>query len=449
MEEFEQEEGVSLLSILKVMFGRKLLLLILTVAIGLIGTLLILFGYNNLKGKYVSSFTYSEPNLAVGKYVDGAAFNYGSLVATNNLYAIKESNNDFSSVNVDKMIKDNSISISREIEETTATSTTETVVTNRTITYTITIDKKYFSSEDQAKKFIQAIVNTTIDENQTKIKYLSYNNAIEFYTNTNILDQKVKYLREQYDFILNKYNNLSTVYNNYIVKSKNKSIAAYISEFKSAFEVSNSIDNLYANMLRNVYVLDYTNMQDEYEELYNTYLTLYTYNDKKINELKTTINDIIQALPDSKKSDIDMSKYNEEIIKATSLKQEYLDMINYYSNVLEKLEPAEPNYIARASEADSQAFLKKLDAAKDKLVEATNVLKEVEAEVLTDNNNVYYSYSNVIDTKGQIKTILAIIISIVAGFVVGCIVNLVLDYRKIGAKEEPKKIENKEEKTTE
>ena len=47
MEEFEQEDGISLIDILKVMFGRKILLLIITAIVGIVGTIGILFIYNN------------------------------------------------------------------------------------------------------------------------------------------------------------------------------------------------------------------------------------------------------------------------------------------------------------------------------------------------------------------------------------------------------------------
>ena len=436
MEEFEQEEGVSLLAILKVMLGRKLLLLIITVAIGLVGTIAILFGVNNLRTKYVSEFRYSDTNLFEGKYVDGAVFNYGELLTTDNLIRIKSSDPKFDSINITKLIESNGISITRTTVEN------ETVVTD--ISYTISADKKYFSSESQAKEFIQAIARTAVENNSNKVKYLSYDTNLISYDSATTLDSKIRFLRAQYDFISDSYADLIEAYGNCVIKSKNKSLASYSAEFKNAFDLQDSVDTLYGNLLKNAYVLDYDTRQEEYEAIYNTYVSLYESKESRINDLKTLINDIIQALPDAKKDSLDLSKYNEEIIKASNQKREYAEMATYYANVLEKLDTTDPNYVSRASDADSKEFNKEIVEVKKKLSQYTDILKDVAVEVLTDNNSVYYTKTNVIYASGNINVVIAIVISLVLGFVVGCVVNLVLDYKKLNSNEEPKKEENAE-----
>ncbi len=434
MEELEQEEGISLLDIIKVMFSRKILLLIITVAVGIVGTLVILLGYNRLKSTYVSSFTYSNYSLNQDTYIDGATFNYASLITEDNLKKVKESNESFSSINVTDIIDNNDISITRVKEETSTTPS-----------YTIKVEGKYFSNSSQAKEFIKAVVSLPLTINTDKLKYLAYDDNLVAYNNAAALDSKITYLKQQYNFILSEYESLTTMYNNYIISSTNKSIASYKTEFESAFNLTNSVDALYSNLLDNVYVLDYDNKKDLYEIAYSTCLSLYNSYDKKIEDLKSAFVDIISAIPDSKKDSVDLSKYYNEIINATSLKRKYYELYIYYANVLEKLETTNPNYIERASEAESQAFLKNVDATKELLVTHTNILKNIKTEVLTDNNSAYYISSNVVATTGNIKPYIAIIASLAVGLVAGCIVNLILDHKKIGKKEQIKE----PEKTTE
>jgi len=418
MEEFEQEDGISLLDIIKLMFSRKLLLLIITVSIGLVGTIAILFGVNNIRSKYVSEFRYSDQNLNDGKYIDGAVFNYGELLTSSNLVRIKASNSKFDSIDITKLIESNGISINRTVEEK------DNVITD--IYYSIVAEKKYFSSKNQAKEFIEAIANTALENNTNKVKYLDYDTNLTSFKSATTLDSKVRFLKSQYEFIETSYDNLMSLYNNCVIQSKNKSLAAYVSEFKNAFSLQNSVDTLYGNLLKNAYVLDYDNRIEEYEAIYNTYLSLYESKNSKINELKTLINDTIQTIPDAK-----LTRYYEEIIKTSNEKRECQEMAIYYANVLGKIDPSDPTYVERATQAESEEFDKDVIAVKNKLVEYTNVLKDVETEILTDNNNVYYSKTNVIYVTENINFIIAVAASLVIGFVVGCITNVILDHNKL------------------
>ena len=116
-------------------------------------------------------------------------------------------------------------------------------------------------------------------------------------------------------------------------------------------------------------------------------------------------------------------------------------MIKYYGNLLGKIEPADPDYKEKATDAESQEYLNKLNAAKTELAKYTNILKKVNIEVLTDNNNIYYQRTNIIYVSGGINTSVAVLLSVVLGLVVGCVVNLVLDHKKLGKNEENKEVE--------
>lgn len=434
MEEFEQEDGISLIDIFKVMFGRKLLLLIITAIVGIIGTIGILFIYNNSKQNYTTSFSFSDVNLVEGKYVDGAAFNYDSIVTKDNLLRVKDSDPEFESINVDKIIEDNGISVVFNSDETAS------------YKYTLTTKKKYYSGTNQAKKYIDALISSVTKTNSQKVEYLSYDTNLSLYDKSSTLDLKVLYLKKQYEFLTNQYKDLTTKYGNYVVSSEKKSITVYEQEFKSAFYLTEySTDLLYSNLINNVYSLNYAQNEKYFELQYNNYVSLYEANEKKIEELKQTISTIVGSATVKNQESIDLSEYNKALVEAINENTSYEDMIKYYGNLLGKIEPADPDYKEKATDAESQEYLNKLNAAKNELAKYTNILKKVNIEVLTDNNNIYYQNTNIIIVSGGIKTVIAVVLSVALGFVVGCVVNLVLDHKNLGKKEEVKEVE----KTTE
>ncbi len=430
MEEFEQEDGISLIDIFKVMFGRKLLLLIITAIVGIIGTIGILFIYNNSKQNYTTSFSFSDVNLVEGKYADGAAFNYDSIVTKDNLLSVKDSDPEFKSINVDKMIEDNGINIVHNSDE------------NASYKYTITTKKKYYSGANQAKKYIDALVCSVTKTNSEKVEYLSYDTNLSLYDKSSTLDLKVLYLKKQYELLTNQYKDLTTKYGNYVVSSEKKSITVYEQEFKSAFYLTEySTDLLYSNLINNVYSLNYAQNEKNFESQYNNYVLLYEANEKKIEELKQAISSIVASATVKNQDAIDLSEYNKALVEAINENASYEDMIKYYGNLLGKIEPADPDYKEKATDAESQEYLNKLNAAKNELAKYTNILKKVNIEVLTDNNNIYYQNTNIIIVSGGIKTVIAVLLSVVLGLVVGCVVNLVLDHKKLGKNEENKEVE--------
>lgn len=454
MEDFEREEGVSILSIIKVMFGRKLLLLITSVTSALVLFLAIQFGLNTIKQVYQASFSFSDPQMVEGYYVDGSGFNYNSLITRENLQSIKDSNDLYKSINLDKLYENNGISISVEevysLDETTL----------RSQTYTLKTNKKYYSSAKQARAFIKDIIETATRTNREKAQSLFYESNLDAYDKAETLDSKVYYLMSQYNYINNRYKTLKETYKDVVIKSTNKSLTSYQSDFNAAFYLNDySVESLNSSLVNNVYVLNYDDNEDLYRNNYTTYKTMYDKNQMTINNASETLATLVEKLkinstalePVSKESINLITSLEKTILDATIENSDYASKIVYYSNVL-GLYSDNPdddnyseNYHARASQAESEEFLTKLDASKQKLDEYTDIFKTVESEVLTTNNNVYYSYNNVIVVAGGLKLVYAIIISIVLGFMIGCCVNLVIDFKKLLPEEEQKKEKKIEE----
>ena len=261
----------------------------------------------------------------------------------------------------------------------------------------------------------------------------------------------------QYNYINNRYKTLKETYKDVVVKSTNKSLTSYQNDFNAAFYLNDySVESLNSSLVNNVYVLDYADNEDLYRDNYTTYKTMYDKNQMTINNASETLALLVEKLkvnsealePVSKESINLITSLEQTILNATIENSDYASKIVYYANVLGLYsdnpddENYNENYHPRATQAESEAFLTKLDASKEKLEEYTEIFRNVEAEVLTTNNNVYYSYNNIVVVSGGLQLVYAIIVSVVLGLMIGCCVNLIVDFKKLvpdnEKKEEPK-----------
>ncbi len=151
---YENEDYISLFQILKVSIGYNLkskIRFVIVFFVIFIGAVLGLkFGYNNMQYKYTTSFYYDINGFDDNTYFDGTKFECKSLVSKEKLNEIKASDDLYSSIDVDKIYDKDAIKITYDSSEDT------------TYKYNLTVSKKYFKNDVQAKKFIEDIVNTPV-----------------------------------------------------------------------------------------------------------------------------------------------------------------------------------------------------------------------------------------------------------------------------------------------
>ena len=258
----KEEEGISLLELLKVMLGRKLVLLITTVLTAIIGTILILFVYNKQTQNYSATFSYSDSILMSGNYVDGSSFNYKSLITENNLKEIKNSSSAFKSINIDKLIDNDGISIS-----VNNTDTTNELLNEKT--YTIFLRGKFFKSTSQAKKFVNAVAETATNTNAQIVSNLTSDSNLTSYANSNKFEIKVQYLIEQLDMLDEKYETMIENYGD-LVLSSGKTVSAIQNELDTYFK-NHKLSSLDTEIRSNIYVYNYAENEAEYELLLEDY----------------------------------------------------------------------------------------------------------------------------------------------------------------------------------
>ena len=120
------------------------------------GTVGIYF-YGSTKVDYSVSFVLQLPNTGDATaisytYPDGERFYFTDIISRDNLKKVAE-RTEFSSIDVDSMVRGDNISIKRTVDEI-YTDSTEGVYD---LNYTIKVKAKYFNDEDSARRFIEAI----------------------------------------------------------------------------------------------------------------------------------------------------------------------------------------------------------------------------------------------------------------------------------------------------
>ena len=100
--DYYEDEGVSLGQIFKVIFNRKILLLIVSLSVAVVFFVSFYLIYNPSVRNYEVGFIYEAPSLSQGKYIDGSVFSYSDVVSLNNLEKVKASNEKYKDIDIEK-----------------------------------------------------------------------------------------------------------------------------------------------------------------------------------------------------------------------------------------------------------------------------------------------------------------------------------------------------------
>ena len=446
MEYYEEDEGVSLGQIFKVIFRRWKLLLFITGIIfvfGLLGSQLI---YNKLKTEYSSTVEYNVVNVNEGKYIDDSKFNYRDLIQASVLNKVKESDEKYKKVDVEGLIKNENISIEKNTKDSNQTSV---------VTFTVKVRGKYFPNSETAKDFIYDVLNQTvlntisIIENSNHKMYLkAYNDAKDYEAEINYLNQEITYLVGNYDKLVELYGDV----NSNISDKDNEKISTYKVALENEFnkQTNNNIitykaiEDLRNELTAKNYVKDFKNNE---EALKNKKASL----EKKIEENNTTIKsleDKIALYNSGKKS----NEYTEaDLMRSGNANDAFTPL----TTELSKLQAENAKNLYDINIIDAQLAnqggdaneIKSFEARLNKIYEAldkyADIYKNVSTSVVKNESNVAYT-GKALEASGGLGLIISVLLFLVGGFVVAAIVNLILDrkYLKEGYNDNAKVIDS-------
>ncbi len=432
MENQQEEQGISLLQLIKVLFGRKVLLLLITIITTLVGSLAILLGYNKLKVNYIARFDYVIPRLETGKYIDGSKFDVRDVVSYDNLEDVKASSQTFKNIDIGNMFEKEKISLKKNSYKNEDTN-------EITYDYTISVSKKYFNSKEKAKLFIEAIASTPYDKTVELLDTVKYDSNLELFSKATIYDVQIKLLESQLELLDSKYDQLIEFYGN-INLNEGRSIEDVKGDMDIYF-TNYSLKNLYIEIEANGYVKDYENYSVELKLEKKDLQIEKEQNTAKINELQAKVDALIASAGNLQS--VELTSYNNQIatftVRNIDIDRE-IDIINKKLGITYDLN-SDGTYkldskghrveIEGTNTVDTTEFEAKLEKYKNQLVQFTASYQSVEKEVVTNYSSVYFTYNNVIKETGGFSAIIAVGASLFMGLVIGCIVNLCLDYKKL------------------
>ena len=413
----EEERGISVSEIFKVIFKRVWWVIGITAAVMLMFVLVVQFWYNRNAQTYTVTYSLDFPGIEDNSYPDGTTVRYNSIVSVSTLSEIVAGNEALSGVNVNEMVENDDIEFSQSV---VAAEDSVSGVAERY--FTLTVSVKYFSGADQAKTFLRAVANYPVSHAIAIANGLLHDSYLTVYNTADTFEDKLIALSSQYDYLLESYDELiESTSGEYAVDGKT------LSEYRSQAALSfQNIDREYLDSIvaTTPYVYNYEKFRIEYEPRKN-----------KIEEEMTIYQALIDAQVEQRNEAIaagasssgDLAAFNTRIALYT---QEYVELERELAD-LNKTN----DWIVAADgdtqklDSDVNSILNIIDRYREELVAQTEVLKNVYRSSFSEMCNVSFG-SNIIEADGGINIILAAVIGIVIGFVLVSIVICVVDLPK-------------------
>lgn len=430
-EQVQEEDGITLGQIFKAMRFNKIRFLIVSVATFVVILLGILVVYNPGKKTYVAKFKYSDINIANGHYSNGKTFNTFDLIDL--MEEVKQTNLEkYSVIDVDNIIAKNGVSITKDItvKETDTTDSAEYITSH----YTLTCNAKLFPDYKIAKSFMTDLISYPVVKSNSLANSIVFDENLKLFESSNIYSTQISYLSSQKDYILEGYNFLITSYGD--VAYNNVNLSNKIKEIELFFE-NNKLELLSDEITKNGYVKDLSAYQNNLEtQRYNLVLEA-QYNEKKLVELKAQRDALIEkASKDSSLQTLDLSTYNDSIISLTQKNIDIEKEVEILDKYLESSSPTKADGSSNENYYDDkkrEAFEAKLKEFKLQLETYTAEYKARYLDCIQDYN-IYYNDAAKVVSDGGLSTVMTLAVSVLAGFIVACVVNLIAD-RKILSKE--------------
>lgn len=419
------ENGISILDLFKVMYGRKLTILIATVLTVIVAVLAVTFGYNKSNSTYVSNFSYNNSEINSGKYVDGSSFDYRALASLEVLNAVKATDSIYASIDVDKMYEKGDIDVQINYDK-------NDLKDNYNVYYRIAIKKKYFKNEFLAKQFISALTEYPVNRTKTIAQNLNYNSNLTSFSKTTTYESKLLFLQAQLELLDESYASMVEQFGDNIINDKK--LSTYKNELDLYFE-DNSIDTLKNELKSKCYVYITDDTINNLKTIKTNYLLEIANLEAQIKTIEAQIKRLLDAVKESNVSinQLDLNVYNEKLLEINMEIADKKIELDYIEGELANAESTDETYLA-----SKQKFENKLNAMFEQMTEFTSVYKNNYNKAISNNVYVYYTNTAIIKEEQGFSVLVTVIISIFGGLIIAGVANLIIDHKKITAKNQPK-----------
>ena len=419
-EKYYEGQSVSLMTILKVGFGRKILFSVIAVVLALVFFLSVHFIYTRNKTEYTTSYNNHILAIQNGKYLDGTNFVMQDIVSLENLKSIRDSKEEYKSINVEKIVEKNAIVLANIVEKDKDTEVEKSY-------YTLTVKSKYFPSKEVAKAFIKDVVETPLNKTKHIASEMKYTTNLSIYSSAISYEKRITALENQVDYLNSKYDSLIATYGDleFTLDGETKSISLYGNEIDEYFNVY-SISALYSQIRDKGYVYQYDKYKDELDIQMINVDTKLTINQNKIDAITTERSNLIAEATAAGVNIqvLDLSAYNATL---NDLHLERVDLENEKTILQQKID--------HGATVDTASFDATLATYYEKLVNLTQTYKTISTNVISENNSIIFMQSSGIEEQGGLHIVVELILSVFVGLLAAFIVNLVLDNDQLIARE--------------
>lgn len=403
----EEENGLSLGEIVKIIFKRIWWVLGAMAACVLVFVLVVELWYNKTKEYYSVSYEIVYPDMNSGKYPDGNTFLISDSVSESTLESLVGSDDELKDIDVAHMVQKDRISV--------AESSTQSVGGEVKRIYTLTVYADYFENDKQAAKFLRAVASYPINRVNSTVGGKDYRPYVNVYDSAKTYEERINALLAQKKYLQDEYEKLISC-----DQSAQSKLAALDNVFTSAQQ----------QVLEDTIVAKYYVLNPE------NYEKTVAIRKEALEKQIADNNAVIAAIKEERKGavntpgdgqDIIVNPYDTEIAKLTVLNAELRNECNRLDETCKKID--EYTDEKNAANADWISFNELFDSYRNQLIAATDELKEESVRIYMDNSEVIFS-SNSIKLSGGMGTIVTAVLGLLVGLILSSVIICIVDIPK-------------------
>ena len=423
----EEKEGISIGDICKKIWHAKITLGVTFVIATVVCVLGIHYLYSQPQEVYSGSVTYQFRGAEEGKYPNNTTFDYRTIIEPQALQAVKESNESFADIDVAKMVSNNDISVSQLTRTTYNDQNQETTIVAPNYIQ-ITCSASYFSSDDQARNFMQAVLDSVNTTANNLYNAIIYNQNLIMADSATTYEDEYGYLINQKDMLISNYNSLIEDFgpSSYVGQDSSTTISQALTTIETYF-IQNDLSSLQNEARQSGYLKDKSDAG--IQKLKNQLKNLIHQRDltrNLLNNLQTEFKNLIETSNSSVILSVS-AEYQNRILALTEELTDYEDQIETLCEKLNvTIDPATGEIIENSDTTDYQetpeTYITTLNQIKTQLNSFTDDLKETTTYLYTNFAKPVYTLPNIVEKSGGLSLVLNAAISVVIGIILGCVV---------------------------
>lgn len=443
----EEENGLKLKDIIKVLLGNKWLYLIM-VGLFFVAGVVGLSIYSQQKSEYVAFYDYDiagfstnvdESGNIYASYLDGEKFDPRSLITQEKIKEYFSNNEELKNLDAEKLYKNNVIKSfgykikyaknNHKIDSNDA----DYIESNRG--YELVLNAK-FLNKSQAKVLSETIANEVLRISNIKIDKIQYDMYLTYCDNTNNYPEKVSNLKNGIDYLKELSDSLSKTYGDVILEE-----GKYGGTDEKYFLESNSFSNWQKRLnytFDSYYVeslsseLEVNGYVSKDSILYITSLKTNIANLERerdvnsgiLHDLETQRDQLIGKIgTDVTIESVEIGEFNNEIIALTKLIAEEQERIDIYTLQLQK---AEASTLSQEYIDSLNVFDSKVTDIRNDLEFYTNQYEAIAKQVMKNNSSVYFDCPDVVALQGNVQILVIGAASIGIALFAPILVNLAI-----------------------